>query len=95
MPKFRVTLKGKNFPVIWEGETQLFGFMATRKVKAENPEAAEIAAIQLIKEDPELIAIIDPAEPSDPQLYLDDIQQLSWWHSLGGKGYTFFPMAEL
>ncbi|GJM10587.1 MAG: hypothetical protein DHS20C11_28630 [Lysobacteraceae bacterium] len=67
MPKYKALLKGEGFPVVSEtGETELLGFYATRWVKAENEEQAELAAVQLIKSDESLHELLDARIESNP-----------------------------
>ena len=77
-----------------KGETQLFGFYTTRKVKASDEKQAELLAVELIKKDPALLAGMDRDLGANPMIYLESISKLRWWSRLGGIGYTFFPMEE-
>ena len=94
MPKYAVMLEGKNFPVIVEGHTELWGFYTTRKVKANDPQEAEHLAVELIKNDSSLTDMLDQTHNVEPMIFLDSIYHLSWWKRLGGKGYSFFNMEE-
>lgn len=49
MPKYSVLLEGENFSILQNDGSQLFGFYATRKVKAKNEAEAELLAIALIR----------------------------------------------
>ncbi|WP_426369868.1 hypothetical protein [Pseudocolwellia sp. HL-MZ7] len=94
MPKYSVVLEGKNFPVLSNGNTEVLGFMTTRKVKANDLEEAELKAVELIKKDPDLMSNLDKEHEAIPEIYLDSIYKLKWWKRLGGKGYTFYKMEE-
>jgi len=92
MPKYSVILEGKNFPILSNGNTELFGFMTTRKVKANDLNEAELKAVELIKKDPNLMSSLDLNHEVTPEIFLDSIYKLKWWNSLGSKGYTFYKM---
>jgi len=92
MPKYSVILEGKNFPILSNGNAELFGFITTRKVKASDLNEAELKAVELIKKDPSLISSLDLDHEVTPEIFLDSIYKLKWWNSLGGKGYTFYKM---
>jgi hypothetical protein len=94
MPKYSVILEGKNFPMNVEGRRELWGFATTRRVKAKDPEEAELKAVEMIKKDKSLIDAIVKDDPVVPTIYLDSMYKLSWWRRLGGKGYTFYTMEE-
>lgn len=92
MQKYSATLDGKNFPLNLEGETALFGFYTTRRVKASTPEEAESAAVAMIRGDVNLLDVIDISVASNPEIFLDDISKLKLWSCLGDKGYTYYRM---
>ncbi|MDM5263992.1 hypothetical protein PF327_07245 [Sulfurovum sp. XTW-4] len=92
--KFIVLLRGENFEINYDGKIQNVGFMTTRTVKASNSEEAELAAVELIKNDDYLIQMVVKDSTLTPKIYLEEIAEAKWWVRLGGKGYTFFPMDE-
>ncbi len=94
MSKFQVKLQGENFPIVWEGRTEMLGFYATRAVKAGSESEAELIAVDMVKSDSLLIGTMDLTIDSDPKIYLVSIAKLGWWCRLGGEGYTFYPMEE-
>jgi len=70
-------IEGVNFPArLIEGADGPVGFFATREVEADNPESAELAAIEMVK------AELRPrmGDPRDgeakPMMYLDEIIEL-------------------
>jgi hypothetical protein len=87
-------LRGENFEVLFEGKIQNLGFLTTRCVKASNLEQAELASVELVKNDIHLIQMHVEDSSFTPMIYLEEIAQVKWWKKLGGKGYTFFPMDE-
>lgn len=92
MPKYEVMLEGKNFPVFVDGKTEVLGFFVTRKVKAVSEKEAELKAVAMVRGDKKLISTLDTSHDAKPKIYLDNINQLSWWSLLGGSGYIFYPM---
>lgn len=87
-------LRGENFEIIFDGKIQNVGFYTTRIVKAPDLEQAELAAVELIKNDEHLIQMLAKDLNFTPMIYLEEIVQVKWWKKLGGKGYSFFPMNE-
>ena len=92
MKKYSVILEGKNFSLTFNGVTELYGFYTTRRVKAINEHEAELVAVKTIKNDPELLGVINKSSNSSPRIYLERMHSLKWWNKLGGKGYTFYKM---
>ncbi len=90
--KFGVRLEGENYEIMFEGKTQLLGFVTTRIVKAENPEQAELEAVDLIKNDRALNNIMLSGSSYTSTIRVTEMWQESWWKRPGGKGFTFFPM---
>ncbi len=75
-----------------EGSVRKYGFFTTRYVEAENPEGAELSAVQLIREDQSIKAAVKN-EGLKPTIYLDSITELESFEDvrLPGAGYSFFP----
>jgi len=93
--KFRVLLHGENFLFTTEdGRPQVHGFYTTRWVEAENAEAAELAAVELVRSDPGLVeATVNPRDDS-PMIYLADLRELADFDGVSppGAGYTFYTV---
>lgn len=94
MAKYKILLRGENFPINLDSKLSLLGFYTTRTVSAQNEIEAENSAVLLIKSDSSLLASIDNSIPSSPMIYMENIILVKWWNRLGGAGYTFFPMDE-
>lgn len=94
MPKYSVLLEGENFSILQDDDSKLFGFYATRKVKANNETEAELLAIALIREDENLLENIDPKSSIESLVRVDSVSKLKWWNRLSVSGFTFFPMEE-
>lgn len=86
---------GENFEVRKEnGDFDNLGFYTTRVVKAANEKDAELAAVELIKNDMALTNCLNKESERKPMIYLESISKLPIWSKLGGSGYGFFPMEE-
>lgn len=90
MKKYSVMVRGESFLVNMDGEQQLLNFVATRKVKAKAVEEAEQKAIDLVKQDSELLDILIENSNYKPTLFIEEVAYLPWWSRLGGRGYTFY-----
>ncbi len=90
--KYNVMLEGRNFLLDIDSSVKKYGFFTTRYVEAENPEQAEMIAVQLIREDQKL-KTATKNEGSKPMIYLYSITELESFEGvrLPGTGYTFFP----
>src|SRR3989338_3851653 len=66
MPLWQVRLNGKNFWLRMNGSPGRFGFYTTRYVEATDAREAELVAVQLIRDDPELRGVIN--ERADPPM---------------------------
>ncbi len=90
--KYQVMVRGENFELEINGETQNLGFVTTRWVKAKSIEEAEIQAIQVVKSDTDLtnLMVEDPIET--PMVYIEEVAQAKWWKRIGGNGFTFWKM---
>jgi len=94
MKRYRVILNGQNFMM---GDGEAFGFFTTRWVKAENAESAEQAAVELIKNDPELKGAVVNEKDNPPMIYLEALSEIGWleyFRKNPGGGYTFYPASD-
>ncbi len=92
MNKYKVMLRGENFLIKFEDKVENLGFYTTRVVNANSAEEAESRAIDLIRNDEELLSVVQRVSDLNPKIYLESITEASRWQRLGGKGYTFWPM---
>lgn len=75
MPHFRVALSGENFILALQGSPSRYGFQTTRFVEADGAEAAEHAAVELLRGEPKLADLLNPRD-SPPMVYADDIARV-------------------
>jgi len=86
-------MEGKNFLLNLEGITQKYGFFTTRYIEANNPEEAELKAVQLIREDSEISESIKNPQSDPPMIYLNTLDELASFEGVDvpGAGYSFYP----
>lgn len=81
MPKYRVQLDASNLLVDFDGSTAKYGFITFRYVEADDPTSAENAAVQLLRDDQDLRAILQN-NPSDPPVM--DVIEIAELESFDG-----------
>jgi len=86
-------LEGKNFLLNIEGATRKYGFYTTRYVEANDPEDAELKAVQLIRDDSQFSDTVKNEQSDPPMIYLDSLDEVTSFErvKLPGAGYTFYP----
>src|SRR3989344_575971 len=91
MPLWQVRLNGKNFWLRMNGSPGRFGFYTTRYVEATDAREAELVAVQLIRDDPELRGVINErADP--PMIHAEEIIPVPVPDAkVPNAGYTFYP----
>ena len=97
MSYYQVMLEGKDFPVVWEGNEEVFGFFTTRWVKASNDKEAELNAVELIKNDSSLVDMTLSKAELTPMIYLVEIQTVNWLtyvRKSPGRGYSFYSQGD-
>ena len=85
-------LRGENFEINSASGVENLGFMTTRIVNANNPEEAELIAVEMVRKDSSLLEMLHKESNLEPKIFLEEVWHARWWKRLGGKGYTFFPM---
>jgi hypothetical protein len=92
MKKYSVMLEGRYFLLEIDGAVMKYGFYTTRYVEAEDPQEAEMKAVQLVRTDQSLKLAVKN-EGASPMIYLSSIEELRSFdgvHPPGG-GHSFFP----
>lgn len=69
-------MNGENFLLNSDGQLQKLGFYVTRIVEAQNPEEAELAAVDLVREDSRLKGNVLNERDDPPMLYADEIEEI-------------------
>ena len=85
-------LQGKNFLLNFDGKSQKHGFYTTRYVEANDPEEAELKAVDLIKMDSKLTESVQNDHSDVPMIYLDELIELECFEgeNITGTGYSFY-----
>ena len=98
MPLYRVLLEGRDFPGRIFGEpSELFGFFTTRFINAADPDAAELKAVESVREEYRDIIGDRQTDEPNPIIYLVEIEErdeLPEGATLCGGGATWFKMRE-
>jgi len=91
VPRYEVTVQGQGIAVP-VGSSVAVGFFRIVQVRARDPLAAEIRAVELVTSEWTASAYAFRNRSGPPRLTINSIGLLSWWHRLLGapKGYIFF-----
>ena len=93
---YRVVLEGRNFVLDFDGVRARHGFFTTRYVQARDEKEAELKAVELIREDTELVGAVKNQQADPPMIYLDEIEELPSLEGVNapGSGYSFYVEAD-
>jgi hypothetical protein len=91
MRNFVIFLQGDNFQLDVDGETQRAGFFATRRVEAENEEAASDLAIARLLAEPELQGKALP----DFVVAVKVVHEMPMGHKNAYTVFEAYPMEEV
>jgi CO dehydrogenase/acetyl-CoA synthase gamma subunit (corrinoid Fe-S protein) len=93
MKKYRVLIRGENFLINLDGVNQKVGFYTTRFVEAGNEAAAEHAAMDVLRGDPELVKGVLNEKVDPPMMYAEEVEELESFEGLrvAGTGFAFYP----
>jgi hypothetical protein len=96
MSKYRVLISGENFLLNFDGQVQKLGFYVTRVVDAQNPNDAELAAVDLVRRDSRLKGNVLNQSDDPPMLYAEEIEEVE--ESSDGEnvdtGFSWFTDGE-
>lgn len=88
MAWFRCLVHGENFPFLMDGAWKLMGFYATRYVEAPSADAAEKAALELLKGEEALKCDADTPGLQNARVFFEEIEQVAKARPHGG--FTFY-----
>lgn len=92
MPWFRTFIRGEHFLLESEGQVRALGFYTTRFVEAADPEAAEFAAVDLIRTDQKIRNSVRNHRSDPPKMFVDEIEEIEPINvPANNPGYAFFP----
>ena len=98
MPRFRVTLHGRNLSLIIDGAPQRVGFVTTRIVDSSDERGARAQALDLVRLHPLVQhALDDPRLAADPALVMvASVEEVSRDEPIPKTqpGLSFYPAAE-
>jgi hypothetical protein len=91
VPRYEVTVQGQGIAVPVDTSLAI-GFLRVVQVRAMDPVAAEIHAVELVKSEWASSPYASRDRSGPPYLTINRIGLLSWWHRLLGapQGYLFF-----
>lgn len=91
MPRYEVTVQGRGIALPVASAVAI-GFLRVVQLRARDPVAAEIRAIELVHSDWASSAHAPHNLGGTPYLTISRIGLLRWWHRLLGapQGYIFF-----
>ena len=92
MKKYRVFVRGENFLMNFDNKDQKVGFYTTVFIEADNEEAAELNAVDLLRHDPKLVSNVLNAKADSPMMFVDEIEELDSFEGLHlpRLGFSFF-----
>ncbi|HEX8745798.1 MAG TPA: hypothetical protein VF717_01275 [Pyrinomonadaceae bacterium] len=76
MGKYRVLINGENFLLDFDGQLRKLGFYVTRAVDAQDPDEAELTAVDLVREDSRLKGNVLNERDDPPMLYAEDVEEI-------------------
>ena len=82
MRKYRVTVKGHNYLLPYDGEPRKMGFTAIRVIRAGDPEEAGQLALGLLVRDPRLVRDLLNGSADPSSLQVESVQRLGLFRSL-------------
>lgn len=93
MPKYRVTINGRNYLIPVDEDVKRMGFYKTYFLEAENPADAENSAVQRIIDDPKWNGKIHNTEDDRPMMFLESIAEIETFHEVPSReqGYVLYP----
>jgi hypothetical protein len=91
MSKYRVRLNRQNFLLILDDSLKKYGFYATRDVEAKSFEDARLKAVDMIRNETELVESTRNQLNDSPSLFVDEIRLLADDEEiLKNSGYSFY-----
>ena len=92
MPVYRLMINGENFLVERNGVLAKHGFYAWRSVEAPNPQEAELAAVQSLREEDRLRSIMRNLQDDPPTMHMQDIILLDATEPEAPTGFVWYAM---
>jgi len=94
MALFRVLLHGKEFPGVIVGKPNTIGFYTTRFVEADNEKEAEMAALAVLRESPEL-EVPEEHRTSSAKVFVEEMVSVPPnTERVPSAGFTFYDTED-
>jgi hypothetical protein len=93
MALFRCLIRGENFPGSLAGQSEAVGFYTTRYVEAPSLPEAELAAMALLRSDPNFELVRPEDRMEDAKIFFEQLEQVT--EEVGfspASGFSFFSM---
>ena len=86
-------IEGRNFLITVDDETAKYGFYTTRFVEARDEEDAETKVVEMLRNDPKLVAATLNERSDSPMIYVEEIEELTSFrgYPVPGTGCTWYP----
>src|SRR5687767_16037763 len=92
---FRCFVQGENFPGEMLSLPYSIGFYTTRYIAATDAEAAEMAVLSLLREDPSLQLPHGLEKPKDARVYFERIEEVpNDTPPIPNSGFTFYQIGS-
>jgi hypothetical protein len=93
MKKYKVMLEGHNFLIKIEDDAKKYGFFTTRVVEARDEEEAGQKAIEILRNDTDLVALIQNEESDSPTMFVEKVEELKGFSRIRvpRTGFVWFP----
>jgi hypothetical protein len=90
MNRYNILLNGRNFLINTKNGLKTLGFYTTRIVEAVSEEESAIFALDILKNDKELIDMTKNKESNPPMLYVDEISLINDLTDAEDFGFSFY-----
>jgi hypothetical protein len=90
MNRYKILLNGRNFLINTKNELKTLGFYTTRIVEAVSEDESAIFALDILKNDKELIDMTKNKESNPPMLYVDEISLINDLTDAEDFGFSFY-----
>ncbi len=77
MKKYRVMLEGRNFLIEMDGKIGKYGFYQIFFLEAASPADAENAAVQKVRNNPDLRAAVRNPQEHPPTMHVEELEEVA------------------
>jgi hypothetical protein len=92
VPKYVVQIDAENFLIDVDGEVAKRGFITFTCVESDDPDSAELAAVQMIREDQDLRPLVKNAASDPPRMSMVSIHEVESFDEVEGLGKIWYDM---